>query len=109
MDRSGKNTHKIKYVERVEIDVSLVRLELNKISTLPEFKTLMVFIYVTIHCEIANSFLPLASLAVSDGATLHATLKQQTACRTSRHTVPFWNADEVRIVRSSMEDSYIYI
>ena len=39
----AKNTHKRKYVERVEIDVSLVRLELNTISTLPEFKTLMVF------------------------------------------------------------------
>ena len=55
-DRSGKITHKIKYVERVEIDVSLVRLELNTISTLPEFKTLMVFTYGPIHCEVANSF-----------------------------------------------------
>ena len=45
----AKNTHKIRYVERVELRVSLVRLELNTISTraLPEFKTLhvMVFIY----------------------------------------------------------------
>jgi hypothetical protein len=58
---SAKNTHNIKYVERVEIDVLLVRLELNTISliiisTLPEFKTLMVFTYGTIHCEVANSF-----------------------------------------------------
>jgi hypothetical protein len=45
----AKNTHKIKYVERVEIDVSLVRLELNTISTLPEFKTLMVSTYGNIH------------------------------------------------------------
>ena len=58
MDRSGKNTNKIKCVELVEIDVSLARLELNTISTLPEFKTLMVFTYGTIHCEIANSFPP---------------------------------------------------
>jgi hypothetical protein len=41
----AKNTNKIKYVERVEIDVSLVRLELNPMSTLPEFKTLMVSTY----------------------------------------------------------------
>jgi hypothetical protein len=33
-----KNTHKIRYVERVELGVSLVRLKLNTISTLPQFK-----------------------------------------------------------------------
>jgi hypothetical protein len=41
----AKNAHKIKYVERVEIYVSLVRLKLNTISTLPVLKTLMVFTY----------------------------------------------------------------
>ena len=43
----AKNIHKIRYVERVELDVSLVRpcvrLELNKISTLPEFKTFIIW------------------------------------------------------------------
>jgi hypothetical protein len=78
--------------------VSLVRLELNTISTLPEFKTLMVFTYETIHCEVADSF-PTAGLAlVSDGATM----KPQTACH--RRTAPFWNAVEARIAQSAMED-----
>jgi hypothetical protein len=75
------------------------RVEHNKpISTLPEFKTLMVFIYGTIHCEVANSFPPAGLAPVSDGATL----KPQTACH--RRTAPFWNAVEATIAQSAMED-----
>jgi hypothetical protein len=66
----AKNTHKIKYVERFEIGVSLVRLAVNTISTLPEFKNSMVFTIGTIHCEVANSFPPAGVAPVSDGATL---------------------------------------
>jgi hypothetical protein len=78
--------------------MSLVRLELNTISTLPEFKTLMVFKYGTIHCEVANSFSPTGLALVSDGATL----KAQTACH--RRIASFWNAVEATITQSAMED-----
>jgi hypothetical protein len=77
----------LQYIERVEIDVSLVRLELNTIRT-----------YGTIHCEVANSFPPDGLARVSDGATL----KPQTACH--RRTAKFWNVVEARIAQSATGD-----
>ena len=57
--------------------------------------------YGTICCEIADSFSPAGLAPVSDGATLNP----QTTCHFKRTAAPLWNAVEVRIAQSSMEDS----